>query len=66
MVHWITKIMSTTLILIIYIWKNGVKPIKRTYHSVTWLLSNHTIFNRNGYKTINISGRKCVVERRWK
>ena len=38
--YWITKIISTAFIIIIYIWKNLVKLIKSTYHCVTWLFSH--------------------------
>ena len=40
MVFWITKNMSTTYNVIIYIWNNQVKSIKINYHSINWLSSD--------------------------
>ena len=60
-----TKIMSTTLILVIDWWNNQVVSIKYIYHSVTLLCFGQIFYDRKGYNTMNNSGEVFVMERRW-
>ena len=60
-----TKIMSTTLILVIDWWNNQVVSIKNIYHSVTLLCFGQIFYDRKGYNTMNNSSEVFVMERRW-
>ena len=73
MLYWITTISSTTLILIVEVNKNQVKPDKMTYHSITWLfygrklqISQKLIIMWNKLKALpnsEVSGKKLKVPR---
>ena len=57
--------MSMNLISIIEWWNDQVKLIKITYHYVISLYSERIIYDRNGYRTMNILSGKFVIDRRW-